>query len=621
MSDGRASFTSLLEKIRNAYESDVCDEKSKVMALETKVKSLQREKSKLKQQSGRLKNELSKQTKMAVRATRDLRLEARKYQNRISQLVSHLKFVDKTVQTWIKKIRALNLDSHFGSLAHVENDISKTLTLAEQIERDVGVDGTCPDMWIGKIEDESSVIVCDEKEENCGLNISPPSKDSPIIPKSMEMSNSHQPVPGHRKTRIVLPAEQALCDASKAQDISGVSDPVSSLFLDRTSLITPIPQTDSHLSVDSTDTSQPSPEIPGRHAVKHMGGKRTTKLGRGRKPGKYMYADVSERKMRGDSEAVASTPDQEMTGDIEGNDSLYMEDEMTASEMNEVQAQYLVVPDTPGVMQDVVMAVNEESEYPDGGWTKDLCTGLRTPCSDMSMVLFSEDRNQTIRPQDIRDESTCWESPCGDDDDDDDDDDGNEGKLRDISTALLNGSLNQLRQKAQGCPVLSQLYYHVAKDDLDEVESDIVNRGMEAEKPKITDVQGREKGKRKQLGDELGFKYHEVIRKKDLRRQLNGHTCRCCEKFYEDQKLSPNSKHRLLKLVSRHKVIHTPPQTPPGFWSLRMPGSEECAAKGYIKDDDRPLKRRLANVLPETEGEDMSKDIAAALKNRVARLY
>ena len=50
----------------------------------------------------------------------------------------------------------------------------------------------------------------------------------------------------------------------------------------------------------------------------------------------------------------------------------------------------------------------------------DLYTGLRTPRSDKTIVLFSEDRNQSTRHRTITndDESTCWESPFEDDDND-----------------------------------------------------------------------------------------------------------------------------------------------------------------------------------------------------------
>lgn len=327
--------------------------------------------------------------------------------------------------------------------------------------------------------------------------------------------------------------------------------------------------------------------------------------------------------MKCDSGAVAAITDnyfQEIKGNIEEKDGFHMKDKVTVSEVREVQPQY---SDTSGVMENVMMmTANKESEYLDGGWTNNLCTGLRTPHSDMTMVLFSEDQYQTIRPGDVTDESTCWESPCSKGKDNNEDDDEDEGMLREISTVLLNGSWNELKQADQGCPVLNQLVcYHVTKEEY--TESDNIYGKMDAETPKIVDVEGTEKGNEKQLGDDLGFKYHEVIRKKDLRRQLKGHTCKCCEKFYEDQKLSPNSKQRLVKLVSRHRVLHTPPQTPPGFWSLRMPGSEECAAKGYIKDDGQrtPLNRKVADALPKTEGEDMSKNIAGTLKNRAARLY
>ncbi|XP_062520966.1 uncharacterized protein LOC134195891 isoform X3 [Corticium candelabrum] len=600
----RKQFESLLSQLESVYNQDVLDERRRADELESRLNRLKQDKITLKQEVHRLKSEVSKCAHSAVRATQDCRLEVKKHKDCICTLVSRVKFMEKILLSWIGKIRALGLELNFESMSTVECDLSNGFDYTKQIEQDVFRGAN--DLYSRDDGDgsSSSGIVTDE-------NVVDRTRSAQLLSgthvnaEQTEQLNGNEKMHSCRKTRVInTPAYH------KPLNRSEVQDPVSCLFLDETShhSVLPIPQSDSQLSLDITSTPQPSPEVPNRRTVKSLEGKQSL-LGRSRKSSRFKYMYVGRNKIKEDRQN--QTVGKEYNQLVLDDKGLFDDDNMT----NGLDA----LEDGRPVCT-VDMHAEEYSECQHGEWN--LYTGLRTPRSDKTIVLFSEDRNQSTRHRTITndDESTCWESPFEDDDNDDD------CYLQEKSLALLNENLDQLRELSQGCPVLSRLYCHVASGSLDDdnattyEDKDTAGLAERLETPN-GDVDRNIKSKR--LGDDLGYKYHEVVRKKDLRQQLDGHVCKCCEKFYQDQNLSPNSKHHLLKFVSRHKSLHTPPQTPPGFWSLRMPDSEECLRKGYIKDDKhtRPLKRKLKKFLPETEGEDMSKNVSDLMKKRATRLY
>ena len=65
--------------------------------------------------------------------------------------------------------------------------------------------------------------------------------------------------------------------------------------------------------------------------------------------------------------------------------------------------------------------------------------------------------------------------------------------------------------------------------------------------------------------------YQEVVRGKEKRAALPGHTCRECEDFYEAldaENLSEAEKLKMINNCSRHRSRFQVPATPPHYWSL-----------------------------------------------------
>jgi hypothetical protein len=75
------------------------------------------------------------------------------------------------------------------------------------------------------------------------------------------------------------------------------------------------------------------------------------------------------------------------------------------------------------------------------------------------------------------------------------------------------------------------------------------------------------------------YKYSEPVRKKAERDKLPGHDCEHCAKFYEavSDGADPKIRQGLINACSRHKHIHTPPGTPPGYWDMSFPGSPDSS--------------------------------------------
>jgi len=94
---------------------------------------------------------------------------------------------------------------------------------------------------------------------------------------------------------------------------------------------------------------------------------------------------------------------------------------------------------------------------------------------------------------------------------------------------------------------------------------------------------------------EPNYKYVEVVRKKDERAKLNGYKCRDCQEYYQGLDLPEDELKKRLKHCSRHRAkFSPPPSTPPGFWNLSFPDTQEYMDKGYLKTEAQaPAKKRL----------------------------
>lgn len=71
--------------------------------------------------------------------------------------------------------------------------------------------------------------------------------------------------------------------------------------------------------------------------------------------------------------------------------------------------------------------------------------------------------------------------------------------------------------------------------------------------------------------DEAKHKHVAVVRQKDQRCDLPGHTCERCKDFYsaiDKSFLSEAQRRELVQDLSRHRYHNSPPPTPPHFWSL-----------------------------------------------------
>ncbi|XP_059265326.1 DNA endonuclease RBBP8 isoform X3 [Mustela nigripes] len=85
------------------------------------------------------------------------------------------------------------------------------------------------------------------------------------------------------------------------------------------------------------------------------------------------------------------------------------------------------------------------------------------------------------------------------------------------------------------------------------------------------------------------FPHIEVVRKKEERRKLLGHTCKECEIYYAD--IPAEEREKKLASCSRHRFRYIPPNTPENFWEVGFPSTQTCMERGYIKEDHDPCPR------------------------------
>ncbi|XP_029403012.1 DNA endonuclease RBBP8 isoform X2 [Mus pahari] len=102
------------------------------------------------------------------------------------------------------------------------------------------------------------------------------------------------------------------------------------------------------------------------------------------------------------------------------------------------------------------------------------------------------------------------------------------------------------------------------------------------------------------------FPHIEVVRKKEERRKLLGHTCKECEIYYAD--LPAEEREKKLASCSRHRFRYIPPNTPENFWEVGFPSTQTCLERGYIKEDldlsPRPKRRQPYNAVFSPKGKE-----------------
>uniref|UniRef100_UPI00398EB8FC DNA endonuclease RBBP8 isoform X1 n=2 Tax=Pristiophorus japonicus TaxID=55135 RepID=UPI00398EB8FC len=87
----------------------------------------------------------------------------------------------------------------------------------------------------------------------------------------------------------------------------------------------------------------------------------------------------------------------------------------------------------------------------------------------------------------------------------------------------------------------------------------------------------------------LTFPHVEVVRNKEERRKMHGHTCKECEVYYAD--LPEEERLKKLANCSRHRFRYIPPNTPENFWEVGFPSTQTCVDRGYIKEESTPCQR------------------------------
>ncbi|XP_072427364.1 DNA endonuclease RBBP8 isoform X2 [Chiloscyllium punctatum] len=108
----------------------------------------------------------------------------------------------------------------------------------------------------------------------------------------------------------------------------------------------------------------------------------------------------------------------------------------------------------------------------------------------------------------------------------------------------------------------------------------------------------------------LNFPHVEVVRNKEERRKLYGHTCKECDVYYAD--LPEEERLKKLANCSRHRFRYIPPNTPENFWEVGFPSTQTCVDRGYIKEESspcqRPRRRRPYNptFLPKDKEQNMT---------------
>uniref|UniRef100_G3ULM5 DNA endonuclease RBBP8 n=1 Tax=Loxodonta africana TaxID=9785 RepID=G3ULM5_LOXAF len=101
------------------------------------------------------------------------------------------------------------------------------------------------------------------------------------------------------------------------------------------------------------------------------------------------------------------------------------------------------------------------------------------------------------------------------------------------------------------------------------------------------------------------FPHIEMVRKKEERRKLLGHTYKECEIYYAD--IPAEEREKNLASCSRHRFRYIPPNTPEKFWK-GFPSTQTCMERGYIKEDvdpcPPPKRRQPYNAMFSPKGKE-----------------
>ncbi|CAK7309890.1 DNA endonuclease RBBP8 [Vulpes lagopus] len=160
-------------------------------------------------------------------------------------------------------------------------------------------------------------------------------------------------------------------------------------------------------------------------------------------------------------------------------------------------------------------------------------------------------------------------------------------------------------------------YESCLADSFPQVADEEEGLSTTTKKPKIHDDNKQDKVKQK-ASVELYFKdderetrlqnfpHIEVVRKKEERRKLLGHTCKECEIYYAD--IPAEEREKKLASCSRHRFRYIPPNTPENFWEVGFPSTQTCMERGYIKEDldpcPRPKRRQPYNAMFSPKGKE-----------------
>ncbi|XP_059580163.1 DNA endonuclease RBBP8 isoform X2 [Alligator mississippiensis] len=93
----------------------------------------------------------------------------------------------------------------------------------------------------------------------------------------------------------------------------------------------------------------------------------------------------------------------------------------------------------------------------------------------------------------------------------------------------------------------------------------------------------------------LDFPHIEVVRKREERRKLLGHTCKECEIYYAD--IPEEEREKKLAACSRHRFRYIPPSTPENFWEVGFPSTQTCMDRGRLRKPAKHAKMCMQGPL------------------------
>jgi hypothetical protein len=110
-----------------------------------------------------------------------------------------------------------------------------------------------------------------------------------------------------------------------------------------------------------------------------------------------------------------------------------------------------------------------------------------------------------------------------------------------------------------------------AKARIMELETNIISKQIVVDEETEDDVPSTQVDSSQVMNDEeqgesfQPIVFKETVRQKAARKQLHGHDCPCCRKYYEAV-----GKNERVESISRHRYRKEDPGTPEGFWNVRF---------------------------------------------------